>query len=207
MKATPSLLPPNATPLERALEMLAAVRLGTVDTPFRELWNAQTCPEELLPYLAWGLSVDQWSADWPLYIRRARVASAIAIQRRKGTPKSVVDVINSFGGSVKLREWFEMTPPGVSHTFSLSVSLGGQSDDAPSADFINAVIAEVNCTKPVRSQYDFSVALPASRALGHPRVAARAGRRRIWPRCRLARRARWQLLRQHSGSPRLYAVQ
>jgi hypothetical protein len=79
--------------------MLAALRLGKIDTPFRELWNAQTCPEELLPYLAWGLSVDQWSADWPLYIRRARVASAIEIQRRKGTPKSVVDVINSFGGS------------------------------------------------------------------------------------------------------------
>lgn len=173
MKAAPSLLPPNATPLERALEMLAAVRLGTVDTPFRELWNAQTCPEELLPYLAWGLSVDQWSADWPLYIRRARVASAIAIQRRKGTPKSVVDVINSFGGSVKLREWFEMTPPGVSHTFSLSVSLGGQSDDAPSADFINAVIAEVNRTKPVRSQYDFSVAL-STRAQVGLHAAARA---------------------------------
>ena len=82
MTAAPSLLPPNATPLERALEMLAALRLGKIDTPFRELWNAQTCPEELLPYLAWGLSVDQWSADWPLYIRRARVASAIEIQRR-----------------------------------------------------------------------------------------------------------------------------
>src|SRR5262245_44884791 len=133
-----SLLPPNATPLERALEMLMAERLGDIDTPLREVWSAETCPEELLPWLAWALSVDQWSADWPLHIRRARVATAIAIQRIKGTARSVVDVVSSFGGEVVVREWFERTPPGDPHTFDLTVTLGGQSAGAPTAEFIDA---------------------------------------------------------------------
>lgn len=171
MMGAPSLLPPNATALERALEMLAATRLDGIGTPLRETWSANNCPENLLPWLAWGLSIDQWSADWPLHIRRARVASAIDIQRRKGTPKSVVDVVNSFGGNVKVREWFEMEPRGEPHTFSLSVSLGGQGGAAPTADFIDSVIAEVSRTKPVRSHFDFTVAVATRAAIGLRAVA------------------------------------
>lgn len=180
MTAAASLLPPNATALERALEMLAASRLDGVGTPLRALWSAQDCPENLLPWLAWGLSIDQWSADWPLHIRRARVASAIDIQRRKGTPKSVIDVVNSFGGSVVVREWFQMTPPGDPHTFALSVSLGGQGDATPSAEFIDSVISEVSRTKPVRSHFDFTVALSARAPIGLRAVGRPVTYARVW---------------------------
>lgn len=63
-----SLLPPNATELERALELLIDARIGDISTPLRDLWSAENCPEALLPWLAWALSVDQWSADWPLNV-------------------------------------------------------------------------------------------------------------------------------------------
>lgn len=180
MTAATSLLPPNATALERALELLAASRLDGIGAPLRETWSAQDCPENLLPWLAWGLSIDQWSADWPIHIRRARVATAIDIQRRKGTPKSVIDVVNSFGGSVVVREWFQTTPPGDPHTFSLSVSLGGQADAAPSADFIDSVIAEVSRTKPVRSHFEFTVALAARAQIGLRAVARPVTYARVW---------------------------
>ncbi|WP_292959690.1 phage tail protein I [Novosphingobium sp. UBA1939] len=163
---TASLLPPNATPLERALDLLAQIRLGAIDTPFRALWSPQDCPEAVLPWLAWALSIDQWDSAWPLNIRRARVASAIAIQRRKGTRQSVADVVNSFGGNVVIREWWEKTPPATPHTFSLTVSLGGQSDAVPGAEFIDAVISEVARTKPARSHFDFTVGLSARGRLG-----------------------------------------
>lgn len=173
-----SLLPPNASDLERALELLVGARVDDIRTPLRDLWRAETCPEALLPWLAWALSVDQWSPDWPLHIRRARVAAAIAIQRIKGTAKSVRDVVESFGGSVVVREWFEQTPPGDPYTFDLLVTLGGQSDQAPSAAFIDAVIAEVSRTKPVRAHFDFTVGTGfragiGLRAAGRPCVAAR----------------------------------
>lgn len=157
-----SLLPPNSTALERAADFLAAARMGDLDVPLRALWSAQECPEELLPWLAWALSLDSWSSDWPINVRRARVASAIAIQRRKGTAQSVDDVIASFGGSVVLREWFETVPSGDPHTFQLDLVVGG-GGAAIDDEFISAVIAEVNRTKPVRSHFTFNA---GERALG-----------------------------------------
>jgi phage tail P2-like protein len=168
MSAPPadSLLPPNASQLELALEAMARARIDDIGVPLRDLWSAEHCPEGLLPYLAWALSIDQWDPAWPLNIRRARVASAIAIQRIKGSSRSLEDVIASFGGSVAKREWFEETPRGVPHTFKLLVTLGGQSAAVPSAEFIDAVITEVARTKPVRSHFTFTIGLSARAGIG-----------------------------------------
>lgn len=152
-----SLLPARSSALERALELLAELRLADIDTPLRDLWNPQTCPEELLPWLAWALSIDSWDANWPVQVRRARVAAAIAVQRRKGTRQSVVDVVQSFGGAVRFEEWWQQEPPGDPHTFHLTVAVGGQSQ-APTPLFIDQVIEEVQRTKPVRSHFDFVLA-------------------------------------------------
>lgn len=161
-----TLLPPNATQLERALEAVLGERIDGVAVPLRDLWSAEHCPEPLLPWLAWALSIDQWSADWPLHVRRARVATAIAIQRIKGSAQSVRDVVAAMGGNVVLSEWFQTDPPGDPHTFDLLVALGGQADDVPSADFIDAVIAEVERTKPVRSHFTFTLSAPARGRVG-----------------------------------------
>ena len=67
------LLPPNSTSLEKALEMLIGARVGAIDTPLRDLWSPADCPEELLPWLAWALSIDSWDASWPIHIRRALI--------------------------------------------------------------------------------------------------------------------------------------
>ena len=175
----PSILPPASTELEKALEQVAA-GLFDFPTPIRAVWSPSDCPIELLPWLAWALSVDQWSADWPLHIRRARVAAAIAIQRIKGTAQSVVDVVASFGGNVVVREWFEQTPPGDPHTFDLTVTLGGQGEAVPSAEFIDAVISEVARTKPTRSHFEFTVSLQARARIGLRAVARPVIAARLW---------------------------
>ena len=77
-----SLLPPNATALERAME--AATR-RPIDLPIRKLWSAADCPVNLLPYLAWALGVEDWDSDWPEPVKRAAVADAFKIHREKGT--------------------------------------------------------------------------------------------------------------------------
>ncbi|RJF92985.1 phage tail protein I [Sphingomonas cavernae] len=160
-----SLLPPNATPLERALEA-AVARVSGVPVPIRDLFSPDRCPVNLLPWLAWYLSLDSWSSDWPEGVKRERVRQAIPIQRRKGTARSVRDVVESFGGSVALREWWQLDEPGDPHTFELILTLNGQGGVPVSAAFVDAVIAEVHRTKPVRSHFTFTQGLQAEGSVG-----------------------------------------
>lgn len=162
---TATLLPPNATPLEAAIATTMAARLDALACDYRALWNPQTCPEALLPWLAWTVAVEQWSDAWPLPMRRARVASAIAIHRYKGTVKAVQDVIAAYGGTFALTEWWQITPPGDPYTFTLSVSVGGQIT-APSADLITAMAADIDRAKPARAHYTLNIAANAAGALG-----------------------------------------
>lgn len=134
--------------------------------PLRSLWNPSTCPVDLLPYLAWALSIDSWSSDWPAGVKRERVRQAIAIQRRKGTSESVRNVVQSFGGAVALREWWQMDPPGDPHTFSLVLNLSDAAGAIATAEYVDQVIAEVARTKPARSHFTFTQGLSAAGAIG-----------------------------------------
>ncbi|TGP40077.1 phage tail protein I, partial [bacterium M00.F.Ca.ET.229.01.1.1] len=73
----------------------------------------------------------------------------------KGAAGSVREVIESFGGSVEICEWWQQQPPGPPHTFELTLSLSGRPGVDPSARYVEAVIAEVNRTKPVRAHFIF----------------------------------------------------
>jgi phage tail P2-like protein len=152
------LLPPNATPFERALERVTE-RVTAVPRPLSELWNPWTCPIDQLPWLAWALSIDDWSADWPEQVKRTRVAIAIAVQRRKGTAKSVRDIVRAYGGSLVIREWWETEPKGEPHTFSLII-FGGR------ATTVDAIIRDVERTKPLRSHFTFTQAIESDGAIG-----------------------------------------
>lgn len=168
MTDRPSILPPTSTALERALEQ-ATGRVGDIDINLPpRLWNPWTCPPEMLPWLAWGLSMDSWDNRWPVAVRRQRVASAIAIQRRKGTAQSVFDVVDSFGGALVLKEWWQQDPPAEPHTFAITLSVGGSLGPLP-ATYIDDIIAEVTRTKPVRSHFTFTQGLSAT---GGIRLAA-----------------------------------
>ena len=160
-----SLLPPNATALERAFER-ATARIGDVPTPMRDLWNADTCPEDLLPWLAWGLSLDTWQDYWPVHVKRARNRAALEIQRRKGTAQSVRQVVAAFGGAVQLREWWQMDPPGLPHTFEMVLTLSGEGGETATARYVDDVIGEVARTKPVRSHFTFTQGLQAIGGIG-----------------------------------------
>lgn len=161
---TGSLLPPNATALERALEA-ATARMTDIDSNLRTLWSPSLCPVELLPWLAWALSLDSWSSNWPEAVKRERVRRALEIARRKGTAQSVRSVVESFGGQVAIREWWQQSPPADPHTFELVLTLGSATAPA-SAAFVDAVIAEVARTKPVRSHFTFTQGFAAAARAG-----------------------------------------
>lgn len=171
-----SLLPPNATATEQAIE---AVTEGTtrLPVPLRELWNPDTCPAELLPWLAWALSLDTWKDYWPDAVKRQRIKAAITIQRQKGTVKSVRDVVDSFGGDLALKEWWQQDPPRPPHTFDLVLEVGSAFDVTD--EYQLDIIKEVDRTKPVRSHYTLSLAMQAESDIGAVAAARVINYRRL----------------------------
>lgn len=90
------LLPPNATSTERKLSVSSGLRLA-FQIPLRDLWRPATCPENLLPWLAWGLSVDTWDETWSAAARRAICAESAMLHARKGTPWAVRTALVAMG--------------------------------------------------------------------------------------------------------------
>lgn len=116
------LLPGNATPLERqAAQALAQIQ--RVPIHLRQLCNPDTCPVELLPYLAWAFSVDRWDSKWTEAAKRSAIRSSHYIHSRKGTIGALRRVVEPLGYLIEVLEWWQTTPEGVPGTFALKVGV------------------------------------------------------------------------------------
>ncbi|PMQ18440.1 phage tail protein I [Janthinobacterium sp. AD80] len=115
-------LPPNTSALERAIAV-ACAELVNVPVPLRDLWNADRCPVNLLPFLAWACSVDRWDDAWPESIKRGTIKASYFIHKHKGTIAAVRRVVESLGYLIRITEWWQTTPPGVPGTFRLDVGV------------------------------------------------------------------------------------
>lgn len=112
------LLPPSATAQERALSK-ATARAGTVPVQIKQVWSPETCPAGILPWLAWSLSVDQWSSAWTEQQKRDAIASAVSVHRVKGTLGALRRALQAIGYEVKVNE-----QTGEAYTFTLAVNVG-----------------------------------------------------------------------------------
>lgn len=164
-----TLLPPNATPFERALEA-ATARIGAINAPIDTLLDPATINAEWLPWLAWGLSADSWDADWSEAVKRQAVAGSIALHRIKGTRLSVEIVLRRFDQLARVVEWHETAPRGAPHTFEIILPLtvdgsvpGGT---RATAAFADAIIREVSRVKPLREHFKFVQHLAVAGSIG-----------------------------------------
>ena len=146
-----TLLPPNATQLERAVEGTFTAALEGVPVPLRAIWNPATCPASLLPFLAWGVSIDFWDTDWTEAEKREAIAQAIIQQRRKGTPASLRAVLDRFDPMISLLEWFEVPSALEPHTFALELPLAADSAVEYDRPLVEALLRDINAVKPLRS--------------------------------------------------------
>lgn len=102
-----SLLPINATSLLRDLEQVGNKALD-LETANNLACNPDQAPENILPWLAWALSVDDWSDNWPEEIRRNIIKASVEIHRRKGTIGALKRALQAFNCSnIKIEEWFD----------------------------------------------------------------------------------------------------
>lgn len=158
------LLPPNATPKDRAIAQ-ACASLGDLPSPLRAIWNPDTCPLGLLPWLAWALGVDDWDADWPESTQRAVIRAAIPLRRIRGTRAAVENAVRPYGSTLVLREWWETSPPGTPHTFQVLINYGAGMETV-TAKYQADIVTAINRAKPLRSHFALGVGITARAELG-----------------------------------------
>lgn len=154
-----SLLPPNATDEERAIE--DAMRAGIDLSKVGSLWNPATCPAEILPFLAWGLAISHWDPAWSEAQKRAEIADAIPYHRRKGTRAAVREVLDRFEPLLQIIEWWEMSPRGAPHTFEVRAPSGDIPASFLTSETAAAIIRDVAAAKPARSHFTFIQSMEA----------------------------------------------
>ena len=139
-----TLLPPTATKLEKNLSQTITCE---PPIPLRSLWDPQTCPYELLPYLAWQYSVDRWDEKWSEQIKRKVIAEAFEIHKFKGTKESIRRAVEPFGFLIKIIEWWQNNQtPG---SFALEI---GVSDTGITEEYYNELSRIIDDVKPVSRQ-------------------------------------------------------
>lgn len=133
------LLPPSSTPLERALADTVS-KVSTLPTPARDLWNPDTCPVELLPWLAWAFSLDDWDVTWTESQQRTAVKASYSVHRYKGTIGSVKDALQALGLGVQVQEWFNQIPAGDPYTYKLLLEVNQYGVSLAQLETIQAVV-------------------------------------------------------------------
>lgn len=118
-----SLLPPSASRFMRDVEKVTT-RLDRIPVDLRKLWNPDECPVDLLPYLAWALSVDRWDKGWSEQTKRQVIKAAWLVHRHKGTISALRRVVEPFGFLLRVIEWWQSNEePG---TFRLEIGIQEQ---------------------------------------------------------------------------------
>lgn len=159
-----TLLPVNATELERKCEATFA-RFDNLPVSIGRVWDPQSCPEALLPWLAWALSVDSWESHWDAHTKRDLIAQSVHVHRTKGTVSAIERVLNTLGVSAELTEWFEYS--GQAYTFRLTAWVNANlvANEKPilNSELYQMLQRAINQVKPVRAHYTFGVGVAFSR--------------------------------------------
>jgi phage tail P2-like protein len=117
-----NLLPPNASPTEKALcESVTPLFNTPFDITF--LYQPAACPTSLLPFLGWSVSVDNWNESLSESQKRHAIATSIDVHRKKGTRAAMNTALDSLGFDVSFKEWFEQAPLASPFTFSVKVDV------------------------------------------------------------------------------------
>ncbi|MBZ3661982.1 phage tail protein I [Pseudomonas monteilii] len=178
-----SLLPHNATPLERALE--AAGDLGLDPDIIRGVADSARCPPNFLPWLAWAWKVEGWEAAYTDDQRRELIREAIPVHKTKGTVGAIRRVLKAVRVNADYKEWREI-PNAAPYTFQ--VTAWANENRPGEGSIISPQLEErlralVDATKNERSHYTFRlgarfddglVAANASQLQQHTRRSAEA---------------------------------
>lgn len=166
------LLPPNATPQERALSD-ATERLAGVPVTIRQVWNPDTCPANLLPWLAWAFSLDNWDNSWTEAQKRAAIKASHSVHRHKGTVGALKAALDSLGLDLAVTEWHQKQPVGDPYTFSVRIAV--DQVGVPGAGAFASIEGVIDSTKNLRSHLDGIDVVGSTRATEYVAAAVVCG--------------------------------
>ncbi|UAA38216.1 phage tail protein I [Paraneptunicella aestuarii] len=148
-----SILPPNATTQEQAME-LSIAGLSEAKINIKDLWNPETCPPEFLPWLAWAFSIDNWSPDWPEAQKRLAIQDSFKLHQKKGTIGAVKDALSTMSINTEIAEWWETGDQAG--TFKVSALVSQQGIDN---ELIQEIGNAVEANKRLSAHYTLSLTL------------------------------------------------
>ena len=164
-----SLLPPNASELDRAIERVIE-HCTQFPVDVRDLWDPWRCPFELLPWLAWAYSVDSWSEHWPEQIKRSVVDSSFQVHKYKATPFAVQRALEALGIKTNIVEWWEQEGTGAPGTMKvlalLNENLTGDADGLINANMLQLVTDSINVSKRGSIHFDVELGIGLEESIG-----------------------------------------
>ncbi len=134
-----NLLPPNTTQLEKKLTEVSSSAFN-LNGDLSSLIRIDDAPSEYLSILAWQFSVDRWQEDWPDEIKRAQIKNSIQVHRHKGTNYALRRIIESFGYSLTVHEWWQEVPMNEPGTFQITIDTNGKALSERTFQTLNELI-------------------------------------------------------------------
>lgn len=159
-----SLLPDNATDLERSIEQVMHQKYCNADVKIiAALSDPMTCPAEFLTWLAFAKSVDRWNDRWPEATKRAVIANAKLLHKVKGTEEGVADALAALGVNMTMTSWEDMSPEGEVGTASFDLLLNHNfNPDAAvmiDAELIQDIDQTIKAHKRLSVHYTFNIGI------------------------------------------------
>lgn len=120
-----NLLPPNSTSFEKKIIQTTS-KLTDLNADLSSLIRVDDAPSDFLSILAWQFSVDRWQDDWSDDVKRAQIKNSIKVHTYKGTNFALRSIVESFGYSLTVHEWWQESPMNVPGTFQITVDTNGK---------------------------------------------------------------------------------
>lgn len=143
-----NLLPPNTTPFEKRIVETTA-KTTELNTNLSSLIRVDDAPADFLSILAWQFSVDRWQDDWPDEVKRAQIKNSIKVHTYKGTNFALRSIVESFGYSLTILEWWQESPVNEPGTFQITIDTNGKSLSEKS---YNTLVELIHDAKPLTRQ-------------------------------------------------------
>ena len=127
--------------------------------------NLDSLTSERLDHLAAAWDASVWRQGWPVKIKRNVLRNVILEKRKRGTLGAVKAAIETIGSFSEIKEWWQESPKGIPHTFTVTALLG-RFDGVLEKELQEDILALIDDAKPVRSHYRFILNVAYSGLLG-----------------------------------------
>ncbi|WP_151710701.1 phage tail protein I [Acinetobacter brisouii] len=140
-----SLLPPNTTVLERNVSDVSA-KATDLNVDIKKLVKPATIPSQFLSHIAWQNSVDRWQRDWSEKYKRSQIKASFKVHQKKGTVSALRSIVEGFGYSLSVTEWWQEQPNNTPGTFQITIDTEG---NELSEQSYNTLVALLHDAKPL----------------------------------------------------------